>query len=426
MKPIYFFLILALALGGCAKASASLSSSKPRLAPAAPQQDLDALAADNNAFAFDLYHAIAGGENNLLFSPYSLSQALAMMYARARAETAQEIADTLHFSLPQERLHPAFNALDLDLRSRASPPPESKPGNKGQEIGFELNIANAVWGQQGYPYRSEYLGLLAQNYGAGLQLVDFQKSAEEAVKVINHWVSEATNNRIRNILDSLDSDTRLVLANAVYFNAGWDMPFDEENTYSEPFHLLDGQTKNVDMMHQTESFPYSEGESWQAVELPYSNRDFGMAIILPREGQFRQIEEQMTGQWVKDVLQKIQVHEVILSMPKFRFETTAIQLRNTLSEMGMPGAFSSKADFSGISDEPLDIDSLLHKAFIQVDEKKTEAAAVTVLEEAPTGPAPELPEAYEMRIDRPFIFLIRDKRTNTILFVGRVMDPVER
>jgi len=277
------------------------------------------------------------------------------------------------------------------------------------------------------------LDILAQNYGAGLKLVDFQKNAQAAVEEINRWVSEATNDRIQNILDKLDSDTGLVLANAVYFNAGWALPFDVAETEREPFYLLDGQFKNAEMMHQTETFLYTEGEGFQAIELPYSNPDFGMVIILPREGQFQVIEAQLTSPWVQVVLKGFQEHEVILTMPKFRFETPVLKLKKTLSDMGMPGAFSPKADFFGIieqqSGRKMYIQEVLHKAFIQVDEKKTEAAAASVA--IMTVVVESEIEVYVgtpivMRIDRPFIFLIRDNSTNTILFVGRVMDPVEQ
>jgi serine protease inhibitor len=467
MKPIYFLLGLVLALGGCTNNPASsnnkaLASDEPRLSSTAPRldiatpttdnsafsediatpttdnsafsqdlatpttgnnalsQDIAALAAGNNTFAFDLYHAIAEGEDNLIYSPYSLYQALAMVYAGARGETAQEMANTLHFTLPQERLNPAFKALDLDLKSRASPPTESKAGKEGQGVGFELNIANAVWAQQGYPYKSEYLDLLTQNYGADLKLADFPKNAQAVVEEINHWVSEATQGRIPGILYSLDSDTRLVLANAVYFNAGWALPFDVTDTKPGPFHLLDGSVETVEMMHQTFLFPYTEGQGYQAIELSYANPEFGMLIILPREGQFREIEEQLTGEWVQGVLNGFRSNEVILNMPKFQFETPVIPLRKILLEMGMPEAFSANADFSGITEEQFFISEVVHKAFIQVDEKKTKAAAASgILMGVGTGE-----QRTVMHIDRPFFFLIHDNQTNTILFVGRVMDPV--
>jgi serpin B len=369
-------------------------------------------------------------EGNLFFSPYSLSQALAMVYGGARGQTAQQMAETLHFTLPQERLHPAFNALDLDLSSRSQPDPQAKGTTETPEPAFELHIANAVWAQEGYPYLPDYLDILAQNYGAGLRLVDFKGSAEKMVAEINRWVSEQTEGRIQEILDQLDPDTLLVLANAVYFNADWDNPFDEELTQTEPFYPLDGPAENTPLMHQTENFPYAEGDGYQAVELPYANRDFTMVILLPREGQFQEIEAQLSGEWVQGVVQSLQNREVILTLPKYRFETPAISLKETLSAMGMSDAFAKNADFFGIIEQrpglKIYLGKVLHKAFIDVNEKKTEAAAVSVvIVTVVVGIPVEIgPPPVEMRIDRPFIFFIRDNKTNTILFLGRVMNPV--
>lgn len=404
--------------------ASSLHSDKPRLAPASSQDDLEALVDGNNAFAFDLYQAVKEEEDNLFFSPYSLSQALAMVYGGARGQTAQQMADTLHFTLPPERFHPAFNALDLDLRSRSQPISQANGATETLEPAFELHIANAVWAQKGYPYLPEFLDTLAQNYGAGLRLVDFVSSPEKVVRQINDWVSEQTDGRIQDILDRLDSQTSLVLANAVYFNAEWDHPFDEELTKTEPFYLMNGQAENTPLMHQTETFLYTEADSYQAVELPYANRDFGMVILLPREGQFQEIEAQLSGEWAQDVAQSLQSREMDLTLPKHRFETPSVSLKETLAAMGISDAFADNADFSGITQQQpgMKISDVLHKAFIDVNEKKTEAAAVSIIPVAPGAEEPE--EPIEMRIDRPFIFFIRDKQTDTILFLGRVMNPV--
>jgi serpin B len=398
----------------------------------APRDDLRALAAGNNAFAFDLYQALRDGEENLLYSPYSLSVAMAMVYAGARGETEQQMADTLHFELPQERLHPAFNALGLELDSRSHAATREASGENVEKSGFELNIANAVWGQAGYTFLPEYLDLLALNYGAGVRLVAFQADPLAAADAINQWVSEETEGRIRDILDRLGRDTILVLTNAIYFDAAWALPFDEADTRDEPFYLLDGNEEKVPLMHQRDDFLYTEGDGYQAIQLPYENRNIAMMILLPREGRFREIEERLTGDWVQSVVFGFSEHDVILTMPKFSFETPVLDLVQTLGAMGMPDAFSqSDADFSAVAQlqpgEVICISRVLHKAFIEVDEKGTEAvAAVVVIEEltiveaidAPTEPPPII-----MKIDRPFIFLIRDIKTNTILFVGRVMNP---
>jgi len=339
------------------------------------------------------------------------------------------MADTLNFTLPQERFHPAFNALDLDLRSRSQPASQAKKAEETPEPDFELNIANAVWAQQGYPYLPEYLDLLAQNYGAGLRLVDFTQAPESAVGKINRWVSEETKGRIKEIVNDLKG-CRLVLTNAIYFNGKWGSPFNEEHTKSEPFYLLDGQIERVPLMHQTEYFLYTEGEGYQAIALPYANSNFAMVILLPREGQYREIEKKVTSEWVQDAVRGFESQEVILTMPKYRFETPLISLKELLSSMGMADAFSDYADFSGITQQQpgLKIDYVLHKAFIEVNETKTEAAAasaVLMVEVSRGVRVPTTPPPVVMRIDHPFIFIIRDSQTNTILFVGRVMNPTQ-
>ena len=403
-------------------APVALSSLDRIASPGVPTADVHELTAGNNAFAFELYQSLRSGEGNLLFSPYSISQALAMIYAGARGATEQQMADTLHFALPQERPHPAFNALDLELGSRSHATRRTKQGT------FQLDIANTVWGQEGYPFRPEYLDLLALNYGAGIRLVDFKKDAAAAIKAINKWVSEETDGRVQDIVSDLPEDTGFVLAMAIYFNAQWDLPFDREGTEDEPFYLLDGDEEKVPLMHQQDDFLYTEGDGYQAIQLPYLNHDVTMVILLPREGRFREIEERLTGDWMPSVV--FSRHEVILTMPKFSFETSVLNLAETLGAMGMPDAFDASADFTGIIEQPgliAYIAKVLHKAFIDVNEEGTEAAAVTEVEmEVIVGEAigvPTEPPPIIMRIDRPFIFFIRDRETGAILFVGRVMNP---
>ena len=217
-----------------------------------------------------------------------------------------------------------------------------------------------------------------------------------------------------------------MLANAVYFNAKWDLPFDEEDTYEEPFHLLDGKVDRMPMMHQIDQFRYAEGDGYQAIELPYQDRTVAMVILLPNRDQFREIEEGLTGQWVQGVLRGLTDEEVVLTMPKFRFEAEA-KLAPPLAALGMPSAFSAaSADFSGIAErkpglQPIFIGGVSHKAFIDVNELRTEAAAATVVEMAAGAATPTTPKV--MKIDPPFIFFIHDIDTGAILFVGRVMNP---
>jgi len=404
-------------------------SDQPRLAPDAAPAELTALVAGNNAFAFELYQGIRDGEENLLYSPFSISQALAMVYAGAHAETARQIAATLHFTLPQERLHAAFNALDQELAGRARITVPDESDQKKTEVAFEMRGANAVWGQRGLPYRAGYLAVLAQNYGAGMQLADLKGNPGEAVAAINQWASQETAGQIPEIVNVLQPDAGLVLANAIYFNARWALPFKESDPYDEPFYLLNGEQMPVPMMHQRNHFRYMEGDGYQAVELPYLNRTVAMVILLSADGRFRELEQRLTGSWVQEVVGKLGEREVMLTMPKFTY-APELPLTGILRDMGMPDAFAREAaDFSGIVERTpaywLYIGGVWHKSFIDVNELRTEAAAVTVVGmPAGSAPAEEPPIPIVMKIDRPFIFVIRDIETNLVLFVGRVMNPV--
>jgi len=383
--------------------------------PAVPEPDLEELVAGNSAFAFDLYQAVRGNQGNLLYSPYSISIALAMTYAGARGETKQQMADTLSFTLPDDRLHPAFNALDLELADRG----EAAQG--GESSRFQLNIANAIWGQEGYAFLPEFLDVLAENYGAGLRLLDFVSAPEESRLAINDWVSDQTEEKIPDLIPQglIDELTRLVLTNAIYFNAGWFFPFEPEDTEEGPFHLLDGGEVTVPMMKQSEEFGYAEGEGYQAVSLPYGLSGVSMLLLVPQAGQFEAFESSLSAERVDAIVKGLGGWSVTLSMPKFEFESS-FDLGEPLATMGMPDAFSEAADFSGMTGtRELLISAVVHKAFISVDEEGTEAAAAT----AAVARATSTPEHVELTVDRPFVFLIRDYETGAVLFVGRVVDP---
>ena len=430
MKNVLLSVLLVIALltlAGCAHwpgvrrshlASAEIArSEKQRVTSAgAADANLAELVSGNSAFAFDLYQALREREGNLFYSPYSISLALAMTYAGARGETAQQMADTLHFSLLQERLHPAFNGLDLELARRG----EGAERTHGE--GFRLNIVNAIWGQEGYEFLAEFLDLLAENYGAGLRLLDFVNAPEESRVTINDWVSDQTEGRIEDLIPQgvINTLTRLVLTNAIYFNAAWEHAFKEEMTDEGTFYLLDGAQVTVPMMKQTESFPYAQGQGYQAVELPYERRELSMVILLPQAGEFKAFEGSLDAERVDTIVKDLARRQVALSMPRFKFES-GFSLNDTLATMGMPEAFTGAADFSGMTgNRDLFIAEVIHKAFVSVDEAGTEAAAVTavVMVEA------EMPEEpVEITVDRPFVFLIRDIETGAVLFVGRVVNP---
>ncbi|TES81943.1 MAG: serpin family protein [Dehalococcoidia bacterium] len=411
---------LVVGLGACSQAAGGdlLQSEEPReTAPEVSASDGATLVEGNSAFAFDLYQELRGAEGNLFYSPYSISLALAMTYGGARGETEEQMADALRFSLPQNQLHPAFNALALELDSRG----EGAEGRDGE--GFRLNIVNAIWGQRDYEFLAEFLDLLAVNYGAGLRVLDFIGATEESRVTINDWVSDQTEGRIKDLIPAgaINSLTRLVLTNAIYFNAAWEYPFEEDMTEDGAFYLLDGGEVTVPMMRQTESFGYAEGDGYQAVELPYDGGELSMVILLPASGRFETFEATLDAAQVDGIIGSLEHRQVDLTMPKFEFDSS-FSLKDTLSALGMPIALSEMADFSGMAgNQELFISDVVHKAFVSVDEEGTEAAAATAVIVGATAMPPS--EAVEVTIDRPFIFLIRDIETGAILFVGRTLNP---
>jgi serpin B len=421
-KPMWRLLmaIVLLGLAGCgpaAPAEGVARSAKERVtSPDVAGPDLAEMVGGNSAFAFDLYQILTEGNENVFYSPYSISVALAMTYAGARGETERQMADALRFVLSQDRLHPAFNGLDLELARRGE-------GAEGKdEEGFRLNVVNAIWGQAGYEFLSEFLDVLAENYGAGLRVLDFENAPEASRVTINDWVSEQTEGRIEDLIPQgvINAMTRLVLTNAIYFNGAWDNPFEPEMTADGTFHLLDGSEVSVPMMRQTKSFGYAEGEGVQAVELPYDGQELSMVVLLPDAGEFEAFEDALDAGRVDAIVKDISYRQVALSLPKFEVESD-FSLVDALAAMGMPDAFSDAADFSGMTgNRDLFIAEVIHKAFVSVDEAGTEAAAATaVVMEKMAMPE----EPVEVTVDRPFVFLIRDVETGAILFVGRVVDP---
>jgi len=394
-----------------------IQSNKPKLdASNVSTDDIDSLVSGNDEFAFDLYSRLSEGDGNLFLSPYSISLALAMTYAGARGQMEQQMADVLGFTLSQDQLHAAFNALQQELESR------SQQAEVKEDQRFRLNIVNAIWGQDGYQFLPAYLDTLAQEYGAGLRVLDFAKSPEPSRITINDWVSEQTEERIKDLIPAgaIDPLTRLVLTNAIYFNASWQTHFEESATADGTFTLLDGLQVTAQMMNEQENFLYAQGDDYQAIALPYVGGDLDMLIILPNEGQFEQFQQQMDAQQFASIAESLSYTEVALSMPKFKFDAE-FSLGATLKAMGMPLAFSDQADFSGMSDaKDLYISDVVHKAFVSVDESGTEAAAATaVIMKAMAMPL----EPIKMSVDHPFIFAIRDNPTGSILFLGRVTSP---
>jgi serpin B len=378
-----------------------------------PEADARELALGNTAFALELYRRIGAAPGNLFCSPYSVSSALAMTYAGARGETAEQMARALRFTLPQARLHPAFNALDLALARRG----EGAEGRDGK--GFRLHMANAIWGQVGSAFVPSFLDVLAESYGAGLHVVDFVQAPDEARGIINGWVAERTEDRIKDILPegALGSSTRLVLTNAIYFNAAWQFPFEEEETTPGSFTLADGSAVSVPMMTNHAQVRYGEGDGYEALELPYDGGELSMVLVLPSElGGF---EAGLDPERLDGVLASLGSRSVTMALPRFKIAST-LDLAPPLEDLGMPAAFSDHADFSGMSVQGgLFITDVLHEAFVSVNEAGTEAAAATAVVIGETS----APEPAAIRFDRPFLFVIRDRATGAILFVGRVADP---
>ena len=411
---------LIVGLVGCAPAASAdeVRSSEPRVTPASlPVNEIAELVDGNNAFALDLYRQVGTGNDNLFFSPYSISVALAMTYAGARDETAREMAHAMQFYLPNDNLHPAFSYLDGRLAARGE-------GAEGKDDGgFRLNIVNAIWGQKDYSFLSDYLDVLARNYGAGLRVLDFKDAPEPSRLTINGWVEEQTESRIVDLIPqgAIDSMTRLVLTNAVYFNAAWQSQFQKGATTTETFNLIDGAEVAVPMMHQTATFGYWKGTDFQLVELPYDGNELSMVILLPDEGRFAAFRDSLDGPALSEALDSVQFTRVALAMPRFKIETS-LGLNDALSGLGMVKAFDpGAADFSGMDGtRSLYISDVVHKAFVDVDETGTEAAAATAVVVGTTSvPA----DPITVTIDRPFMFLIRDIETGTVLFLGRLMNP---
>ncbi len=396
-------------------------SSLPRSSSTAPTvADRQLLTSGNQACAIDLYRQLSNDpqrrSDNLFFSPLSISVAMAMTYAGARGGTADEMARALRFTLPQERLHPAFGWLDLQLENRG----QGAQGKDGQP--FRLSVSNSLWGERQASFASPFLDTLAQHYGAGIKLLDFIASPDPSRLRINDWVAQRTEQRIRNLLPdgSISSDTRLVLVNAVYFNAAWQHQFSATATTDASFTRLDGTTATVALMNQTAYFSYAEGNGYQVVELPYDGGELSMLVLLPAAGQFRAFEQSLDSTKFTEIQAALRSSYVRLGLPKFKLEG-GFSVKTALQALGMNAAFGDTADFSGISTSAgWRIFDIYHKGYADVDERGTEAAAATGVVVGVTS-AP--PEPIVFRADRPFLFAIVDRPTNTLVFLGRFVAP---
>lgn len=369
----------------------------------------------NNRFAADLYsHLKDKTSGNLFFSPYSISAALAMTYAGSAGETQKQMAQVLHFTAPEAKLHQAMARLRESLLAE---------GKKG----YQFRVANRLWGQKGFEFLPGFLQTTRKHYGAELGVVNFAQNTEQARQEINEWVEKQTEEKIKDLLAPgvLDPRTRLVLTNAVYFKGNWQDQFNKNATKDAPFHLSADKEVTVPTMHQTERFGYKATDDLQVLEMPYTNGELSMIVLLPKDVaglsplEKRLTEEHLQG-WTKGLpRQKVRVY-----MPRFKMESQ-FGLKDTLQAMGMTLAFGEqKADFSGMSSgEGLYISAVIHKAFVDVNEEGTEAAAATGVVMMPLAAPIEREEPPTFRADHPFLFLIRDNQTGSILFLGRVVNP---
>ena len=386
------------------------------LNPQYTSEEAQILADANNQFAFDLYQELNSGQGNVLFSPFSLYQALTMVYGGASGDTAAQIEQVLHYPLSDEDIHRVSNALNNALSSKADAAEED-------DQAFALQIANALWAQQDGHIEQSYLDLLSEYYAAGMRTVDFAQS-QEAADLINQWVRENTNDKITEIATPgmFNVNTRLALTNAVYFKGAWRLPFNEVNTQKQNFTLLDGDSVEVDMMHATEEIRALKNDQVQMVELGYSGSSVVMDLISPVDGSWEAFSQTLTGGLLEDYVDQLDTTRVFLSMPKFKIETPEMDLIDPMQDLGMIDLFGMNADLSGMTgDKSLLISTLVQKAFIDVNEAGTEAAAVTIA--VAQEKSMISPEPITISFDSPFLFLIRDTETGAILFIGQLMQP---
>lgn len=381
--------------------------------------NVPALAAGNSAFAFDMLHQLSAAEpgKNLVFSPFSISTALAMTYAGARGDTQTEMKSTLHFGLEEPALHEAFNAVDRALAARG----EGQLG--ADQMPFKLNVSNALWQQRELQVEAAFLDTLALHYGAGVFMLDFRTQPEPSRKTINSWVAQRTEQLIPELLpdNSIKTGTVLVLTNTVYFNASWQTKFDKNLTRDSPFQRADGSMVQVPMMNAglTSGISYAQGAGYEAVSLPYAGDELAFIAVLPEGGSYAALEAGASATWFSQLQAQLAPSSVRLTLPKLDTKT-ATKLRTPLKALGMTRAFEAHAEFSGITPTAVAIDDVIHQAMVKVFEEGTIAAAATAVVIAPTG-VPSFD--HVVSFDRPFLYAIVDRPTGQILFLGRVLDP---
>lgn len=420
MRCVFTQLVVIVTAAGCFGADT----------PAARGKTEEVVVEGNNRFALELYAKLREQKGNLFFSPYSISTALAMTYAGARGETEAQMAQALHFPtrpkvLPQNYGGPIQQGWEQEQFASVFGGIIKDLNNRGKKGGFELTVANALWGQKDYRFLKEFLEFVESKYDGQLNELDFISNTESARKTINAWVEKKTKGKIKDLIAQgvLNQLTRLVLTNAIYFKGNWARQFEEKDTREDTFTLLSSEEVNTPMMNQTAEFGYIEAEDFQGLELPYVDDELSMIILLPKEiDGLIEIEKSLTAENLSQWLTRIRKRKVVISVPKFK-ETCQFSLADVLGQMGMTDAFvPAAADFSGMNGKgDLFISAVIHKAFVDVNEEGTEAAAATGVAVGLTAVGPK--EIPVFRADHPFLFLIRDNKSGSILFIGRMMNP---
>ncbi len=442
---LFIFLTMMVFIGGCSGGGSSddggsasittglIKSTVPyNDSPAHEETDFHTLVSGFSDFTIDFYHEVVSSKDyqhkNIFFSPYSIENALAMTWAGANYQTADEMAQALHLALSQETFHRTLNALNIDLNSRDDHPPFSGDA-------FHLNLVNSIWSRIGYPFLASYLDVIAENYDAGVRVTDFVGDPDGSRQIINQWVEDQTHSKITELLPpgSISNDTSVVLTNAIYFKVSWYYKFDEKATVPGDFLLLDGTIVKADLMHRRMHTKYFRDERFDAVELPYVSprydeyeypEELSMLLIIPHQGEFETVANDLTSNSIDSIVLALAKGEVVMTLPRFEFECE-VKCKDIMQKMGMTDAFDPvRADFSQMvapEDSTPWIDEIYHKAFIAVDEEGTEAAAATAIVMKETA----IPDPVVISADRPFIFLIRDNITGTILFMGNVLDPTK-
>ena len=370
------------------------------------------IARDNTLFTLDLYNQLKMTDDNLFFSPFSIFTALAMTWAGARENTAVQMAETLHFTEKPAQFHRAIGDLISQLNAVQ------------KETDVELSIANAIWAQKGYQFLDEFFRIVQQSYQADLKQVDFSSAAESARQAINTWVEQQTNEKIKDLLPPkvLNALTRLVLVNAIYFKGFWDNQFKSRDTREMEFWLLTEVAVKMPMMHQEHQFGYWENDWLQIIEMPYKEESLSLIVLLPKEKTgITDLEQKLNFENMMAWQSRLRKRKVIVFFPKFKIESQ-FSLGQTLALMGMPDAFDPElADFSAmVGQKELYISAVIHKSFLEVNEEGSEAAAATGVVVSVTSIAPSPPI---FKADHPFVFFIRDNKSQSILFLGRVLNP---